>query len=83
MVERRQAINKSISKWYDILRRIWNIKKNQAQRRKLNAKKGLQVGWPKNKGDLEYQVKASELEFIGNFSEKMLIKGLAVKVGDQ
>lgn len=39
--------------------------------------------WSKNTGDLEYQVKALELEFTGNFSEKILVKSLAVKVSDQ
>lgn len=43
----------------------------------------MQVSWSKNKGDLEYQVKAFELGFIGNLSEKMLVKGLSVKVSDQ
>lgn len=39
--------------------------------------------WSQNTGGLEYQVKALEPEFTGNFSEKMLVKSLAVKVSDQ
>lgn len=39
--------------------------------------------WSKNTDDLDYQIKTFELEFTGNFAEKMLVKSLAVKVSDQ
>lgn len=45
VVEGRQTISKSISKWYGVFGGMRTIKKNQAQRRLVNAEKRGKCDW--------------------------------------